>query len=57
MDRLPADRIAAAYGQPDRVMRCGSTPIWIYDDTDGFYDNLARASPSMAATFAAAPPH
>jgi hypothetical protein len=57
MDGLHADRIAAAYGQPDRVIRCGSTPIWIYDDTDRLYDNLVRASPSMAATFAAAPAH
>ena len=55
MDGLLTDRIAAAYGQPDRVMRCGPTNVWIYDDADGLYRSLVRASPSMAATFASAP--
>ena len=55
MDDLPAPRVAAAYGQADRVMMCGSTVVWVYDDSDRLYRGLVSASPSLAATFALAP--
>src|SRR5208282_3945991 len=55
MERLPARQITAVYGQPDHVMMCGSTAVWIYDDSNRLYYNLERASPSLADTFASAP--
>jgi hypothetical protein len=55
MDRLPGQQITAAYGPPDHVMMCGSTAVWIYDDSNRLYHNLERASPSLADTFASAP--
>jgi hypothetical protein len=55
MRELSPDRIAAVYGQPDRVMMCGSDAVWIYDDPTRLYDGLVRASPSMAKVFATAP--
>ena len=42
MDRLPADRIAAAYGQPDRTIMCGALPVWIFDDSGRVFRNLMR---------------
>ena len=55
MDRLPAPQITAVYGRPDHVMMCGTTGVWVYDDSNQLYRNLERASPSLADTFATAP--
>ncbi len=55
MDNLPVDRITAAYGPPDRTMSCGTSAVWIYNDSTKVFDNLARASSFMADIFAAAP--
>jgi hypothetical protein len=55
LDRLRVDRIALVYGQPDRVMVCGSSTVWLYDDADRVYRSLERASPFLADLFAAAP--
>jgi hypothetical protein len=57
MDRLASDTIATAYGQPSRVMMCGATVIWVYDDSANVYDTLKRLSPNLADTFDAAPRH
>jgi len=55
MDGLSPGRITAVYGQPDHVMMCGSTVVWIYDDSDRLYRNLVNASPSIADAFRSAP--
>ncbi len=55
MDALPADQIAVAYGQPDRVLLCDPGTIWIYDNSDRLYVNLVRASRSMPKVFTSAP--
>jgi hypothetical protein len=55
MDGLPADRIAAAYGQPDRMMGCGSSTVWVYNDSERFYSNLVRASSTTPKLFVSAP--
>ncbi len=55
MDRLSPERIAPVYGQPDRIMRCGETTVWLYDESGAINRNLERASPYLAETFAAGP--
>lgn len=57
IDSLPEDRIAAAYGKPDRRMACGSATVWIYDEPGKLYRDLARASPGLEDLFAVAPPN
>ena len=48
MDDLSPDRIASVYGRPDNVMTCGQTTVWLYNDADQLYHNLARVSPFLA---------
>ena len=55
MDRLAPDRIAQSYGPPDRVLMCGVSSIWVYDDPERLWHVLVRASPLMAPVFAEAP--
>jgi len=55
LDRLPVERIAGVYGQPDRAVSCGGSLIWVYDGPGRLYDGLKEASPFMAEVFAAAP--
>ena len=55
MDRLSADRIAPVYGRPDRIMLCGASTVWLYDEPGRLNRNLERASPFLADTFAAGP--
>jgi hypothetical protein len=55
MTGLPEDRIAAAYGRPDRVLECDATAVWVYDDSNRIYNDLVRASPAAAKMFAGAP--
>jgi hypothetical protein len=55
LDRLSADRIAPVYGQPDRIMMCGATTVWLYDEPGRLNRDLQRASPFLAETFAAGP--
>ncbi len=57
MDDLSAGHVTAAYGQSDRVMMCGSTVVWVYDDPDQLYHHLVTATPALADTFASAPPN
>ncbi len=57
MDRLPERQITAVYGPPDHVMMCGSTAVWIYDNSNRLYHDLELASPSLADIFASAPAH
>ena len=56
MDRLPRDQIAQVYGQPDRVVMCGASSVWVYDEPGRLYRALERMSPFLADVFAAAPP-
>lgn len=55
MDRLARAGIEQAYGQPDRIVTCGASTIWIYDDPGVLWRGLERASPLMAPVFANAP--
>jgi hypothetical protein len=55
MDRLTPDGIAQSYGPPDRVLMCGVSSVWVYDDPDRLWHALVRASPLMAPVFADAP--
>ena len=56
LDRLPAARIEAVYGQPDRVVHCDNKTIWVFNDPDRLFSGLRAASPFMAEVFGAAPP-
>lgn len=56
MDRLSADRIVPVYGQPDRIMMCGASTVWLYDEPRRVNRDLERASPFLAETFATGPP-
>jgi hypothetical protein len=55
MDGLSESRIATVYGKPGRVMMCGASVVWVYDDPDRLYQGLVSASPALAGTFASAP--
>ena len=56
MDRLPADRMLAVYGAPDRVMVCATSDVWVYDDSRRLFHGLRAASPFLEDQFAAGPP-
>ncbi|MSO99681.1 MAG: hypothetical protein EXR07_01330 [Acetobacteraceae bacterium] len=55
-DRLPVERLSAAYGEPDRVMMCGNSTVWVFNDSAKLFRDLGRASPFLSELFAAAPP-
>jgi hypothetical protein len=48
VDDLSPDQIALVYGRPDNVMICGPATVWLYNDPDQLYQNLARVSPFLA---------
>ena len=47
MRGLNAAAIGAGYGQPDRVLRCPDSDVWVYDDSARVSAGLASASPGL----------
>jgi len=45
MDLLNPGAIAATYGKPARILPCGASTIWVYDDPAAVDAALRRASP------------
>jgi hypothetical protein len=52
MHGLDEPVIKQRYGAPDRIVDCGGTAVWVYDDPARVREVLARHSAELFATFA-----